>query len=154
MRSLYAYLREENKTIRETSTVDHLIVTPEEEAAEFKELEKINAEWNEKCSEIRATRIARQTDKKNELILKRLEERAIKEEEILEEVEKQVRLEKERSKTFINAENLDKAIEFALANPVDPNFAIDPLENIIRGRMTPATNPTKSETAAAAIASS
>lgn len=40
----------------------------------------------------------------------------------------------ERSKTYILKENLDQAIEFALANPVDYNYAIDLQENIYTGR--------------------
>lgn len=40
----------------------------------------------------------------------------------------------ERSKTFITAENIDEAIERALANHVDYNFAIDTEGNRYIGR--------------------
>lgn len=47
---------------------------------------------------------------------------------------------KELSKSYILKENLDQAIEFALANPVDYNFAIDLQENIYHGRITDTSN--------------
>lgn len=40
----------------------------------------------------------------------------------------------ERSKTFILKENLDEAIEYALAHPVDYNFAINMNDEILSGR--------------------
>lgn len=40
----------------------------------------------------------------------------------------------ERSKSFITKEKLDGAIEFALSNPVDYNFALDIQGNMYSGR--------------------
>lgn len=46
------------------------------------------------------------------------------------------------SKTYILKENLDQAIEHALANPVDYNFAIDLQHNILHGRVTDTSSAT------------
>lgn len=46
------------------------------------------------------------------------------------------------SKHYILKENLDQAIEHALANPVDYNFAIDLQHNILLGRVTDTTSAT------------
>jgi hypothetical protein len=42
----------------------------------------------------------------------------------------------EQASSFITRENIDQAIEEALANPVDYNFSIDLQGNIHRGRLT------------------
>lgn len=52
----------------------------------------------------------------------------------------------ERSKTYILKENLDQAIEYALANPVDYNYAIDLQENIFTGRTSKKPNSIDAET--------
>lgn len=49
----------------------------------------------------------------------------------------------EQSNTFIRREQIDAAIEDALANPSDFNFAIDLQGNIYTGRHTEATSPEK-----------
>ena len=57
---------------------------------------------------------------------------------------------KELSKNFITLENLDAAIEYALANPVDYNFSIDLQGNMYKGRNTlppKAGKPTKEDSA-------
>lgn len=46
----------------------------------------------------------------------------------------------ELSKTFITKEKLDEAIEFALSNPVDYNFALDLNGNMYSGRMSAEPN--------------
>lgn len=47
----------------------------------------------------------------------------------------------EASKTFIKPEDVDAAIEYALANPVDFNYAIDLKQNIYHGRFSEAKPP-------------
>ncbi|CAH2227287.1 jg11775, partial [Pararge aegeria aegeria] len=49
----------------------------------------------------------------------------------------QIREQKELSSTFITPENLDAAIDQALANPIDYNYAIDLKGNQYPGRDTP-----------------
>lgn len=52
----------------------------------------------------------------------------------------------EKSKTFITAENIDDAIERALANHVDYNFAIDTEGNHYTGRTArPGKTPPQQE---------
>lgn len=52
-----------------------------------------------------------------------------------------------RSKTFILTENLDQAIEYALAHPIDYNFAINMEEEILHGRTSTDDKENKSATA-------
>lgn len=57
----------------------------------------------------------------------------------------------ELSKTFITPETLDEAIEHALANPVDYNYAIDLQGNQFQGKNTPATQPKADKKPSAAL---
>ncbi|XP_070539959.1 small ribosomal subunit protein mS26-like [Ptychodera flava] len=101
------------------------------EEIERRALEEHNTamEWNRQENErVRLIREARQgreaelqqRDWKDER-LKRFEEAAM----LKEEYELMVKAEKEASKSFITLETLDEAIERALADPKDYNFAID-----------------------------
>lgn len=59
----------------------------------------------------------------------------------------------ERSKSYITKENLDAAIDHALANPVDHNFAIDLQGNIYRGRDAGPSKPGEKSAEQAALTS-
>lgn len=142
MRSVRSYLREEVEKNKAFSTAGHLIVSPEEELIELERVRKINDEWNLECATIREERNRKLAEEQKLKIAERLIAKDYREAETLEKIEEIVRLEKERSKTYITADKLDSAIEFALANPVDFNFAIDLKGNIFKGR----TNLTVEET--------
>lgn len=136
MRSLRLYLREEAQRIRETSTVDHLVQTPEQEEEEFQRCIDLNNEWNAKIAEERNARLEKEFAERREFIKQRLELAKEREEERMERIEEIVRKEKEAAKSFITRENIDAAIETALANPVDYNFSIDLRGNMYHGRTT------------------
>ncbi|XP_017863592.1 PREDICTED: probable 28S ribosomal protein S26, mitochondrial [Drosophila arizonae] len=136
LRSVRQYLREEVVRQQETSTADHIVLTPEQEEAEFQRCVEVNAAWNAKIAKEREVRLAKEREEKVAYVQERLEAGKLREEERRERANERVRYEIEQSKTFITRENLDEAIETALANPVDYNFAIDLAGNMIKGRAT------------------
>ncbi|XP_058976244.1 small ribosomal subunit protein mS26-like [Musca domestica] len=136
LRSVRQYLREENQRIAETSSADHFVLTPEQEEAEFQRCLQENEKWNREVAALREQRLAREHQEKQQYVQERLRLAEEREEERMEKIEALVRKEKELSKTFITRENLDAAIEQALANPIDYNFSIDLQGNLYHGRST------------------
>ncbi|CAD7005751.1 unnamed protein product [Ceratitis capitata] len=136
MRSLRQYLREEVLRLNVTTTADHIVLTPEQEEAEFQRCMQENEAWNQKIAVERNERLQRELEEKAVEIRQRLEAARIREEERLERADEVVRREIELSKSFITRDKLDTAIEQALANPVDYNFSLDLKGNIYRGRNT------------------
>ena len=130
MRSLRAFFREEVEQKKAVTSDDHIVVSAEQEEAEFQRMKSINDEWNLEISKIRDARVAQENAERREFIAGRVELKKVRDQEEYELIEKRVRNEKENSKTFITRDNIDQAIEFALANPVDYNFSIDLQGNI------------------------
>lgn len=144
LRSVRQFLREEVVRHEETSTADHIVLTPEQEEAEFQKCLDVNAAWNAAIAKERDQRLAKEREDKVAYVQERLEARQLREEERREQANQRVLREIELSKTYITRENLDAAIEAALANPVDHNFAIDLAGNLYCGRNTsqlPDANP-------------
>lgn len=94
MRAIRSYLIEECRVQQLTSSADHLVVTPEEELAEFEESNRLNAEWNAAIAVEREQRLARKLAERKEFILKRLELKEEREAAALQEAEEIVRREK------------------------------------------------------------
>ncbi|XP_053953434.1 probable 28S ribosomal protein S26, mitochondrial [Anastrepha ludens] len=136
MRSLRQYLREEVLRLNATTTADHIVLTPEQEEAEFQRCLLENEAWNQTIAAERNERLQKERERQAVEIRERLEAARLRGEERLERAEEIVRREKELAKTFITRDNLEVAIEQALANPVDYNFSIDLQGNIYRGRKT------------------
>ncbi|KAH8270295.1 hypothetical protein KR018_006805 [Drosophila ironensis] len=134
LRSVRQFLREEVARHEETSTADHIVLTPEQEEAEFQRCLDRNAAWNASIAGEREGRLARERAEKAAYVQERLEARQVREEERRELAQQRVLREIERSGSFVTRENLDAAIEAALANPVDHNFAIDLAGNLYPGR--------------------
>ncbi|XP_037815995.1 probable 28S ribosomal protein S26, mitochondrial [Lucilia sericata] len=134
LRSVRQYLREENQRLDETSTAGHFVLTAEQEEAEFQRCLQENEKWNQEIALMREQRLAKEKQEKAEYIKERLRLAKEREEERMEQIEALVKKEKELSKTFITRENLETAIEQALANPVDYNFSIDLHGNMYQGR--------------------
>ncbi|SPP77036.1 probable 28S ribosomal protein S26, mitochondrial [Drosophila guanche] len=134
LRSVRQFLREEVVRHEETSTADHIVLTPEQEEAEYQALLAANAEWNATIARERDQRLAKERDEKVAYVQERLEALKLRDEERRERANEAVLREIERSKTYITREGLTAAIETALANPVDPNFAIDMSGNLYQGR--------------------
>lgn len=133
MRSLMSYFSEE-VVIRESSSDTR--ITPEEEQAEWERCQKVNAVWNSKIGALREQRHAKEREERHKQILAEVEERSALNAERFEFAENMVRHEKDQSQTFILPDQIDVAIEEALANPTDFNYAIDLDKNIYYGRRT------------------
>ncbi|XP_044268744.1 probable 28S ribosomal protein S26, mitochondrial [Tribolium madens] len=103
---------------------------------DFSRCKAINDEWNAELERLRNERIARQLEEDVKFAENRKQEWLKREKELLAQAEEIVRKEKEIVATFITPETLDEAIEKALNNPVDYNFAIDLEGNKIEGRET------------------
>ncbi|KAL7732947.1 hypothetical protein ACLKA6_002761 [Drosophila palustris] len=140
LRSVRQYLREEVIHNQETSTADHIVLTPEQEEAEFQHCMDVNAAWNAKIASERDARLAKEREEKVAYVQERLDAGKLRDEERRERVNERIRQEIEASKTFVTRDNLDEAIETALANPVDHNFAIDGAGNLYKGRATNSLN--------------
>ena len=134
MRSVRYFFREEveNKKILRAQEL-----TPADEEAEYQRVSDINATWNMQVAQIRDARVSKEYAEQREFILKRLELKRIREAEQMAAIEAKVRKEKESAATFITRDNIDKAIEHALANPVDYNFSIDLQGNLYKGKERP-----------------
>lgn len=134
MNSVRLFLREENAR-------KHLIIqqsmTPADEEAEFQRCKELNDQWNLEAAKVRNARLAEEHAKHREFILGRLEEKKLRDERHLLEIETRVRKEKESLKKIITRENIDQAIEEALASPVDYNFSIDMQGNTYKGNERP-----------------
>lgn len=136
VKSLKAYL-ESKYCVSNLKTSD-----PEEIKRLFEEdfarCMKINDEWNEQQRIIREQQAAERLEKEIEFAKKQIQEHEEEMRVKKEMIEELVRQEKEKSKSFIlDLEALDAAIEKALENPTDYNFAIDLEGNKIYGRETP-----------------
>ncbi|KAG5896267.1 hypothetical protein JTB14_033564 [Gonioctena quinquepunctata] len=92
---------------------------------DFQSCTELNNEWNEKQRVLREEYFADRLQKELDFAKERIGLELIKAEENQEEIEEIVRREKGNAKYFISAENLDEAIENAIENPVDYNFALD-----------------------------
>lgn len=134
------YLREEVLRQQETSTADHIVLTPEKEEEEFQRCLNENAAWNALIASERNVRLANEREAKVAYVQERLDAYKLSQEERIERADKRIQYEIEQSKTFITHENLDEAIEVALANPVDYNYAIDMAGNLYKGRATQSLN--------------
>lgn len=130
MRSVRAFFREEvlNKKLQVEAEL-----TPADEEAEYQRRSVINDDWNFEISKVRDARLAKENAERREFIQTRLELKKIREQEALEKIEARVRQENENSATFITSDNIDQAIEHALANPVDYNFSVDLKGEIYKG---------------------
>lgn len=134
MRSVRAFFREE---VERKKIIVAQALTPADEEAEFQRCSAINAEWNFEISKRRDARLIQENAERREYILGRLELKKIRDREELEKIEARVRQEKVNSATFITRDNIDKAIEHALANQADYNFSVDLQGNIYRGNERP-----------------
>lgn len=73
VRAVRSYLIEEIRLDKATSTADHVIVTPEEEAAEMQQCIELNNAWNASIAEIRNNRLKEAMKKRQDFILAELE---------------------------------------------------------------------------------
>lgn len=94
------YFREENKQREKTSSADHFILTPEEQATDKSRREALNDEWNADCANIRAIRLEKEDAKRREFILERLALKEQRDAERLELADNMVLFEKVRREDY------------------------------------------------------
>lgn len=125
LRAVRGFLMADTNAREATSTADHLIISPEQMEEEFRQCSEVNDKWNAEIAQVRNQRLAIEREAQRELILQRLD--ALKDRTASRRVsaEELVRLEMERVKSLITPANIDHAIEAALAETKDYNFAID-----------------------------
>lgn len=133
MKAIRMFLRQEVATASLPSTTSILLKSPEQVQAEFDEAIKINTEWNAECAKVRAVRMEKKLKEQEQYVLERLALKEERDEEKRKLVREAIELQKDQSKHFITEENIDEAIERALANVVDYNFAIDIDGNMYKG---------------------
>ncbi|CAL4105048.1 unnamed protein product, partial [Meganyctiphanes norvegica] len=119
-----------------SATSEFALKEQEEIEAEHDRMMEYNRQENERVAKLREERIRNEHEADMERvklsIVKKEEEKLIAKEEAL----KLIRDTQEIVKTFIRREDLQTAIESAIANPVDYNFAMDADGHIFRGRNT------------------
>ncbi|KAI5645872.1 mitochondrial ribosome subunit s26 domain-containing protein [Phthorimaea operculella] len=134
MRAIRRFYHED--MIKEKSTLESASseMSQKVEAEEWERLVAVNDRWNKQVAQEREERRKKELADMEEYALKHMQ---IKDKERLERIAKataEIKMQKELSKTFITPETLDAAIDHALTNPVDFNFAIDLKGNQIIGR--------------------
>lgn len=104
--------------------------------ADFARCNVVNDEWNANVKVLREQRVNKELEDTLNVAKQRLQERIefnAKKHEMIEEI---VRREKEAAKDFITIDKIDSAIEYAINNPVDYNYALDLEGNKISGQET------------------
>ncbi|XP_059051767.1 small ribosomal subunit protein mS26 [Achroia grisella] len=149
MRAIRRFYHEEMIKEKSTRSSSSSEMSQKLEAEDWEQCVKINDNWNAQVALEREERRKNELAKMEEYALARMEAKDRELKEKIEKVSQEIRIQKELSKTFITPENLDEAIDHALANPIDYNFAIDLHGNQFMGKETPA-NPPK-DTAAKSV---
>lgn len=75
MKSLRSFFVADYKEKQNVTSSDHIVLTPEQEEAEFAKIKALNDEWNLEISKIRNDRLEQESAAKRELILHRLQAR-------------------------------------------------------------------------------
>lgn len=144
IRSIQHYFAE--KTQSQTTATEVIEEQKRKEKEDYDRCVKENEMWNAEVAKLRESRLAKQEKETREEILRHLMEHEEQQKQLFEQAEAFVRQEKERSRTFITLDNIDEAIERALANPIDYNFAIDVEGNRYIGRTAhPGKTPPQQE---------
>lgn len=135
MKSIRSFLINEVKKTKLKTTI--LVKSPEQLEAEFSEAVALNNEWNAECSKIREARLEQFYKDRREEVLEKLQGKEERNEILKQKVLSRIEKELEQSPTFITEKNIDQAIELALTNIADYNFAIDLDGNIYKGDQKP-----------------
>ncbi|CAB3369323.1 Hypothetical predicted protein [Cloeon dipterum] len=139
MKSIRAWFAEELK--RQEAVTAAAVAGATGEEAEFQRCLQINEEWNKKVAAERQVRLAAEKAKLTDKILTDLEQDELQKSKRMAEIQQMVEREKDLSSHYITEENIDQAIEEALGQEVNYNFAIDREGNYYHGfSMTPTTS--------------
>lgn len=123
MNSLTKFLVMENK---QKQIAENLAYTPTDEQAEFERCSSINDQWNSEIAKMRDARLASENENRRNQILELLDRQEERKKRLVERLDRRVLKEEENSKSFITEDNLQQAIEQALANPTSFMYAISP----------------------------
>ncbi|KAM3958873.1 mitochondrial ribosomal protein S26 [Aphomia sociella] len=149
MRAIRRFYHEEmikEKSTRDSASSDMSLKL---EADDWSRCVEINDKWNAQVALEREERRKKELAAMEEYALARMEAKDRELQLRIEKASQEIKREKELSKTYITPENLDAAIDQALANPVDYNFAIDLHGNQFHGREMPAVPPKDKQNATA-----
>ncbi|CAG5056863.1 unnamed protein product [Parnassius apollo] len=137
MRAIRRFYHEE--MIKERSTLESASseMSLRLEAEEWERCVQLNDKWNAQVAAEREERRKKEFEKMEEYALARIEAKDKELKEKIAQASERIRRQKELSTTFITPETLDEAIDHALANPTDYNFAIDLEGQQYLGRDTP-----------------
>ncbi|XP_037562445.1 probable 28S ribosomal protein S26, mitochondrial [Dermacentor silvarum] len=135
LRRMHAAYKTEMKAIRNFWGEQHLkdleqadkhSAISQEEEREHERLLEENEKENQRVALLRMERNKLEEAKRVEELMQREADAKAKLAQLKEQVDEIVRLEKERSSTYVTLENLDEVIEFAIENPISYSYAIDP----------------------------
>ncbi|KAG5680399.1 hypothetical protein PVAND_009908 [Polypedilum vanderplanki] len=113
------------KEVEEKKKNREMNATPADEEAEFQRCLAINESWNQDIAKMRTLRIEEENEKRREQILINIENKVERQQKQKEIVEEKIKREQKAAESFITRENIDQAIERALANPISYDFCID-----------------------------
>ncbi|KAG0722001.1 putative 28S ribosomal protein S26, mitochondrial [Chionoecetes opilio] len=134
MKSVRQHLRQEGIRLADTSELAMQQVAQEEE--EHQQLMEYNRQENLRVAALREERVR----KEHEAEITRVEASLVKQAQMAaaaeEEALRLINETQELVKTFIKREDLEQAIEAAMEDPTDYNFALDPDGHVFRGRNT------------------
>ncbi|CAD0204964.1 unnamed protein product [Chrysodeixis includens] len=134
MRSIKRFYHEEmikEKSSRESASSE---MSQRIEAEEWARCVELNEKWNAQVALDRQERRKLEMAEQDEYALKRMERADVLQKERIAKASEEIRRQKELSPTFITPETLEAAIDHAIANPTDYNFAIDLKGNRYEGR--------------------
>lgn len=134
MSALQHYLFEEDLKAGDTGAAAR--IAAEKEEMVHQQNIKDNEEENRRISAMREARLLEEGERRKSEIAEKIHQHDVREAERLERVEELVDREKAEMQNRIREEDLVRAIETALANPIDVEYAIDLKGNIFRGRKT------------------
>lgn len=134
MRALHMYLLEDDLKNSDTGEAGKIAAKKEEK--EHLKLIQLNEDDNKRVAAVRADRLKLEAEERKARIAQELEEFQFNETKRIAKADEMVERHKDEMENRIRREDLEKAIETALANPVDFEYAIDTAGNIFRGRTT------------------
>nr|CAG4645877.1 EOG090X0FQ9 [Lynceus sp. MCZ IZ 141354] len=122
--------------LKKADTGEEGILQAKKDEEEHLRLLEENRIENEKAAQRREARLEAARQALQEKVIKTLSTKEAEEKQIIEKLEAIVREKKEMVATMIARENVEQAIEEALANPIDFDFAIDQNGYVYRGKET------------------
>ncbi|XP_045779506.1 probable 28S ribosomal protein S26, mitochondrial [Maniola jurtina] len=137
MRAIRRFYHEE--MIKEKSSLESASseMSQRLEADDWEKCVQLNEQWNIQVAAEREERRKAELAAMEEYALRRMEAKDTELRDRIAKASEKIKEQKELSSTFITPETLEAAIDHALANPVDYNYAIDLRGNRFTGRDTP-----------------